>query len=979
MNNRFTLINRVALLVLLLSTLNPQLSTLQAQSSSISSFTYQGRLDDTNGPANGTYDFSFALFTASTGGSQVGLSVARTFLPVTNGLFTVPLEFLDANSFSGADRWLEIAVHRSGVGTNLTLSPRQQITAAPYAIRAASLAGTLPQAQLPAAVVINGASGVVLSGTFTGNGTGVSNVNAVTLGGVPAGGFWKTNGNAGANPANGAFLGTTDNLPVEFRANGARVLRLEPNAQGVIGLASAPNVIGGWEGNLVTGGAVGATVWGGGSDVYANTVGADFGTVSGGRQNTADAAEATVAGGRANTASGLNSTVSGGYANFVNGIYGTIAGGEVNVATNADYAAIGGGILNTIQSNAYYATIGGGALNSVRPDSWRGTVSGGLENTVGAPEGTVAGGAFNSALAFSATVGGGGGNAASGEWSTIAGGRDNTLTNADYATIGGGRQNVISPNAYAATIPGGLQNSAADSYAFAAGRRAKANHSGPFVWADATAADFASSATNQFLIRASGGVGINNNNPNGAALAVNGNVTVEGVISANGFSAASATTPEVITPRISTSGNVPLEFYVNSLRALRLEPNSSSPNVIGGYSGNIVSSGVVGAFIGGGGSASAPNRVSGNFAAVLGGDGNLASSNSAVAMGHNSTASGKYSTAMGTAATASGFGSAAIGETVNSSGEASLALGGQTTASADYSTAMGYFTTASGLYSTAMGSHTIVNFNGFASTAAGYYAQASHQGAFVWADTTSPTPFASTANNQFLIRATGGVGIGTPNPQGSLHIYSDNNPTVVRIQSSGTPGFGRVEFVSNPQGDINQWRPSYIQSTDNGGFVGGLAFCVNGAGAGNKFGSNEVMRVVNGAVGIGTTAPVSALQVVGTVTATAFNPPSDRNLKENFASVSPREVLEKVVAMPISRWNFIGDAATPHVGPMAQDFHAAFRLGTDDRHIATVDADGVALAAIQGLNQKLEEQRAENAELKRSVQELKRLVETLGK
>ena len=96
-------------------------------------------------------------------------------------------------------------------------------------------------------------------------------------------------------------------------------------------------------------------------------------------------------------------------------------------------------------------------------------------------------------------------------------------------------------------------------------------------------------------------------------------------------------------------------------------------------------------------------------------------------------------------------------------------------------------------------------------------------------------------------------------------------------------------------------------------------------------------------VGIGTSTPVSALQVVGTVTATAFNPPRDRHLKENFTPVTPREVLDKVAALPISRWNFIGDAATPHVGPMAQDFHAAFGLGTDDKHIATVDADGVAL------------------------------------
>jgi hypothetical protein len=56
---------------------------------------------------------------------------------------------------------------------------------------------------------------------------------------------------------------------------------------------------------------------------------------------------------------------------------------------------------------------------------------------------------------------------------------------------------------------------------------------------------------------------------------------------------------------------------------------------------------------------------------------------------------------------------------------------------------------------------------------------------------------------------------------------------------------------------------------------------------------------------------------------------------------------------------------------MAQDFHAAFGLGTDERHIATVDADGVALAAIQGLNQKLEATRAENAELRQELAAIK--------
>jgi len=97
---------------------------------------------------------------------------------------------------------------------------------------------------------------------------------------------------------------------------------------------------------------------------------------------------------------------------------------------------------------------------------------------------------------------------------------------------------------------------------------------------------------------------------------------------------------------------------------------------------------------------------------------------------------------------------------------------------------------------------------------------------------------------------------------------------------------------------------------------------------------------------------------------------SDRNQKQNLQPVEPRAVLEKVAALPIAEWSFKQDAETRHVGPMAQDFRAAFGLGTDDKHIATVDADGVALAAIQGLNQRLNEKEAEIRELKRAVAEL---------
>ncbi len=103
----------------------------------------------------------------------------------------------------------------------------------------------------------------------------------------------------------------------------------------------------------------------------------------------------------------------------------------------------------------------------------------------------------------------------------------------------------------------------------------------------------------------------------------------------------------------------------------------------------------------------------------------------------------------------------------------------------------------------------------------------------------------------------------------------------------------------------------------------------------------------------------------------------DRNVKQNFAQVSASEILEKVVQLPVSAWSYTNTPAVRHVGPMAQDFYAAFNVGADDRHIATIDENGVALAAIQGLNQKLETQRAENAELKRELAELKKVVAKL--
>jgi hypothetical protein len=101
-------------------------------------------------------------------------------------------------------------------------------------------------------------------------------------------------------------------------------------------------------------------------------------------------------------------------------------------------------------------------------------------------------------------------------------------------------------------------------------------------------------------------------------------------------------------------------------------------------------------------------------------------------------------------------------------------------------------------------------------------------------------------------------------------------------------------------------------------------------------------------------------QFTGEVRASAFVPSSDRNAKDQFRFVNAREILSRLAAIPIQTWKFKQDSTrTPHIGPMAQDFYAAFQVGSDDKHIATVDADGVAFAAIQGLNEIVQEQNSE--------------------
>jgi hypothetical protein len=132
MKTKLTL--NVATVLLSLLTLMAQLSTAHAQGTA---FTYQGRLNDGASPANGIYDLRFTIYASTNSpGTIVAGPFTNSAVAVSNGLFTTALDF-GAGVFAGNPRWLEISVQKNGGGFT-PLSPRQQLTATPYAILAAS-------------------------------------------------------------------------------------------------------------------------------------------------------------------------------------------------------------------------------------------------------------------------------------------------------------------------------------------------------------------------------------------------------------------------------------------------------------------------------------------------------------------------------------------------------------------------------------------------------------------------------------------------------------------------------------------------------------------------------------------------------------------------------------------------------------------------------------------------------------------------
>ncbi len=333
-----------------------------------------------------------------------------------------------------------------------------------------------------------------------------------------------------------------------------------------------------------------------------NRVGAsaEFGAVLGGANSWAIGRGATVQGVN-NTAAGRYATISGGFGNSNNGFYGTVGGGQTNSVGN-DWSVVGGGQSNS--ASGHYATVAGGTANEAAHE--RATVGGGGQNRATGFASTVGGGHVNSATGYESTVAGGrnnvasfrsgdatlgaavvgGGhfNAASEYLATVAGGGGNTASGTG-ATVGGGENNVAS--GAGAAIPGGKANAAAGSTSFASGNRAKADHAGVFVWADSAAADHASTGSDQFLIRAAGGVGIGTTSPAHALDVVGGARFTAGVVAASFAGDGSALTGvsvgdgAVTTPKLADGAVTTLKLGDGAVTTLKLGDGAVSTAKLG--------------------------------------------------------------------------------------------------------------------------------------------------------------------------------------------------------------------------------------------------------------------------------------------------------------------------------------------------------------------------------------------------------------
>ncbi|HET7178018.1 MAG TPA: tail fiber domain-containing protein [Solirubrobacterales bacterium] len=191
------------------------------------------------------------------------------------------------------------------------------------------------------------------------------------------------------------------------------------------------------------------------------------------------------------------------------------------------------------------------------------------------------------------------------------------------------------------------------------------------------------------------------------------------------------------------------------------------------------------------------------------------------------------------------------------------------------------------------------------------------------------------------INATGNVGMGTASPSANLHVSTSTGSLATVMKLTNNSG---VQFLlERTDAGANSWQVSNFNTS--------FAISIPG--------SAQNQMVLSSAGNM-------------TISGTTYNTGSSREIKENFTPVSPREILDRVVEMPLTEWNLKTVPNERHIGPIAEDWWALFGLGMDDKHVSLNDVGGVALAAIKGLHQEVVEKDSTINELRQTVDRLQR-------
>ena len=233
--------------------------------------------------------------------------------------------------------------------------------------------------------------------------------------------------------------------------------------------------------------------------------------------------------------------------------------------------------------------------------------------------------------------------------------------------------------------------------------------------------------------------------------------------------------------------------------------------------------------------------------------------------------------------------------------------------------------------------------------------------------------------------AGGYIGIGTQDPLMEMHLFHGDSPGL-RIEQDGTEGFGA--YAWDVAGNEANFFVRDVTATGSGAEV--IPFRI-------RAGTPSGTLTLDGAnVGLGTISPSTTLhlqsdspglRVENSSTSTnallldengnltlsgVLTEASSALVKENRVDVDAGSVLQALRSIPIQTWNYTQDAdAVRHMGPMAQDVYAAFGLGIGEEHLAPLDVNGIALASIQALADRLDAQSEENASLRDDVAALK--------